>query len=778
MAVSAGSYYILSAYDTDYCLEVAYASAANGANIRVFDLNYSNAQMWDVTYRSDGSLRLTQHYSGKVAEVYGDELTQGANVQIFSNNDSNAQKWSLVDTGSDVTVDGVSYDAYFVYKKSNNQYQWVMECDGTQVSSGTNVDIARYTEAEKNERDRWWVFVPVKTFANEGVYEVHSVVDTRMVWDVPSGSRADGAGVLLYGRNAKNSQKWAFEEISSGVFAIRNINSNKYIGIKNGTAVTGTPLVQTSDATDSSTWFTPVTHADMTYNGVKCAVLGFNAYDNSGISIDVLGAVTTANAVIQVSNAHQQANQDFLLYPTDAVDPSMPVPYDLGIATKTPVSGPANGTTNSKTSREGWATVYPTWFCSQAWITDGANHYQIRWRTRLMSSQTSAYGAWSAWTAWKTANAYQQGSQAWFTDGVAVSYSFAAAKRLQLEFQVRTAGAGDDANVVSNAADKVCNVIKATTVSLTAASYSIDGLHVSFSSDYAFGTNKITLNSIYSAAKGEMLESPYMAVCPDNETTFVIPNDAFSQAWSDGETAVFSFQSGNDQVSVFGTKRTSTLVVAYDSNHGASAEPTLTLQDDRTILATVEHIGTERMWLVVDGVARELESFEFGADSAFIVPFPFGKSFELWTLVEEEDLSAWGTDFTSISADDPLVAVKPCHAWSWSDGATILEIRQTNDAETQHTLQAIGTTDALDSRKYQTVRFSATSQSTFVANGLLIEGITEESYQTFASKLYNARHVVYRSPAGDLADVAIMGIQMTKTRNRTQVVVTMTEETL
>lgn len=782
MAIAAGRYYIINLgnigssstlpLSAALALEVQKNQVTNGANIRLYTLNYSNSQSWDVSYRSDGTARIMQHYSGKAVDNQRDQLIQGNNIRIYQNNESAAQSWTIAEQSSSVTFNGTSYTKCKIQVARSTG--WEIEANGSpsSVAAGTNIDIAAAT----SENDHYFIFVPVPTFENDGVYEIHCAIDPRMVVEVARASTADGARIQIYNSNGGNNQKFAFEEVSSGVYAIRNIGSGKYIHIFEATAKASQPLVQWAGKNATQAQWQPVVHPDTTYNGVRCAVLGFNSNLNPQFSMDVKGGVSTPSATVQIFANTNGANQDFILYPTAAEDPNMPVPYSLGLAREyqTPAS---ENDLRSSTIRECKTALYLTWFCSDAWITDGANHYQVRYRVRDMSPTTSTYNAWTSWTAWQNAPCIIRGKQAYLTTPMAGMYQFTTSKHRQIEFQVRTVGAGDDMNVHSKAADQIVDIVKPNVADLTAAAFSMDGLHFDYESNYVYGANKIHFNSV-KVDGVECLKERYTATGMDSDTSVLLPIDYLKFFPSEGSTVVVKYQNGTDQSSQFAAVYTKTLTVEYDSSHGATATPTLTYQSaSRTILAAVNHVGEERLWITYDGGAYEVTGLQSGNKTYFTIPYPFRKDFDLWVEVSTTNRDSWGTWNESYTPESALIAEStPCHAWTWDGGGCVLEVRQTGDAETQRQRTAITTAYALDSRKHQTVAMATTSQDSFTATGLLLEGITETEIVDIMEDLYEQQHVFYRSPHGDLADVAITGVQQSTTRNRTVLTVTMVQE--
>ena len=96
---SRGLYELRLMADTGLALDVAGASAADGADVMVHPANGGNNQKFWLEDEGDGwSLRAV--HSGKYVDVAGGSIGDGANVQQWRDNDTRAQRWLLTATGT------------------------------------------------------------------------------------------------------------------------------------------------------------------------------------------------------------------------------------------------------------------------------------------------------------------------------------------------------------------------------------------------------------------------------------------------------------------------------------------------------------------------------------------------------------------------------------------------------------------------------------------------------------------------------------------------------
>ena len=96
---SRGLYELRLMADTGLALDVAGASAADGADVMVHPANGGNSQKFWLEDERDGwSLRAV--HSGKYVDVAGGSIGDGTNVQQWQDNDTRAQRWLLTATGT------------------------------------------------------------------------------------------------------------------------------------------------------------------------------------------------------------------------------------------------------------------------------------------------------------------------------------------------------------------------------------------------------------------------------------------------------------------------------------------------------------------------------------------------------------------------------------------------------------------------------------------------------------------------------------------------------
>lgn len=134
-----GTYELVLASDTKMCAEVAESSTANSATIQVNSRNDSNNQIFRAEVNMENFLvTLFNANSDKVIDIAGGKSTNGTNVQQYTSNGSAAQKWLPVKAGS-VTIDGIPVPTYEMRAQIGSAM--VMDCQGGGKTAKTNIQI-------------------------------------------------------------------------------------------------------------------------------------------------------------------------------------------------------------------------------------------------------------------------------------------------------------------------------------------------------------------------------------------------------------------------------------------------------------------------------------------------------------------------------------------------------------------------------------------------------------------------------------------------------------
>ena len=136
-----GTHRIISAAKKTYAIDISGASSAIGANIQLWSLNTTKAQLFKFEYdKSSDTYRISDTYAGRSFDVSGGRSYAGANVIMWSNHSGCNQRWHIV-------------------KNDDNTYSFLDGCGGRALdifsgnySAGTNIGIWDY---HGSENQRW-----------------------------------------------------------------------------------------------------------------------------------------------------------------------------------------------------------------------------------------------------------------------------------------------------------------------------------------------------------------------------------------------------------------------------------------------------------------------------------------------------------------------------------------------------------------------------------------------------------------------------------------------
>ncbi len=131
--ISDGYYFINSALDNNYVLDLNSANISNGNNIQLYYQNSSKAQKWYVKYIGYGYYKISSAISNNKLLNVENTQTSEANVQIYDSNNSYNQEWIIKDAG----------DGYFyIISNFNGIY---LDVDNQIATNSSNVKAKPYT---------------------------------------------------------------------------------------------------------------------------------------------------------------------------------------------------------------------------------------------------------------------------------------------------------------------------------------------------------------------------------------------------------------------------------------------------------------------------------------------------------------------------------------------------------------------------------------------------------------------------------------------------------
>lgn len=196
---------LVSALNTNYCLDLYSSKTVSGNNVEIYERNNSNAQLWKFQkYESaqekadrlakenqnlmdDGVYFIKSIHTEYVLDVPSSSKNPGVNIQLYTLNETDAQKWVLQhDSKGYVTI--MNYGSKLYLTASNG----------------------RVTQENKsNATNQKWIIM----FDAQGRLKIVSATDIKLAIDVASSNFSNGGRIQMYSSNNTGAQQWVFTYI-------------------------------------------------------------------------------------------------------------------------------------------------------------------------------------------------------------------------------------------------------------------------------------------------------------------------------------------------------------------------------------------------------------------------------------------------------------------------------------------------------------------------------------------------------------------------------------
>ncbi len=220
-----------------HVLDVADGSIANSTNVQLYRSNMTAGQRFAIEpVYVDGlpycRVLVTIDGVQKALDVADAVSASGTNVQIYEPNGSNAQLWSVER----------AEDGSYVFHSALDP-RFVLDVDGGLFANGTNVQIweENGSAAQRFRLNDLNATVPAGT-VEPGYYRLVFALDGSSVVDVKDDSRENGASLQVRSRNGMLAQVFKIEQLPSGYYAIRMVNSGKTLDVDSNNAVATTKV--------------------------------------------------------------------------------------------------------------------------------------------------------------------------------------------------------------------------------------------------------------------------------------------------------------------------------------------------------------------------------------------------------------------------------------------------------------------------------------------------------------------------------------------------------
>jgi hypothetical protein len=782
-----GTYYIVPKADTSKALDVTGASKYNGANVEIWHQNTTAAQIAHVMTLSTGARYIRFPLTGCLLD-YG---SPSGNVFQYAESGSNGQKWKIDDANSTFTANGKRCEAFIIRAFYTSNIVLSCYAQGTTTINGN----AQWNTMSGTPNDgQLWAFVTMPTVI-DGTYIMKSSYDLDLCTDITWASQANWANVQVCSLNGGNNQIVSIKDNGDGTVAIFDVNSGKVYRTTTENPSPGENInIFTHDASPTQKWI-------LQQHGVK--VMGAetwptvevkNAAGNT-MCMDVAGRSMVPGANVQLWPDNDTAAQRFILDPTEAYGPTMPVPsglmlrYPDGRDRASPwgncisYDGISDGVKNTDGS---WTTkFYPSLVCTTPIL-------QMRYRLITYSAKNHAKTSTSSWMSIRDGSIANSGWGTIWTSNVTMTKSgtrlvspypisvTVGSKSGQndlvdVEIQSRSFTehwGEEDAIVHGPTYDAKCSVHWSATPIFDKIVRTFSELWIPFTSDLPSicTTAKATIQG--HKADGSLLFADYSATGLSASDTIKVPLSSLQEDITDGEkiTLKCTLTTANAIARVTIQKN---VIVDSDSDHGIIVTPRWKYDPSRRAYLVTFKSGTENAcWLYIDrGHCKSwarMPQISSTTDTVTFLALPqLNRSAEMICEAYTSD-SKWGFNRDTLA---PIVSNDA--VWNWGSMATETDwsgysaLTVDKDDAPSHTYELTPdfTKHTTTGREHEVVSFGQSVAGEFKASGLIVKnleskipGQNEDNFDTLAYQGSLGNDVIYRDSMNRWAYVAVTAI--------------------
>lgn len=777
-----GSYLIRCFANPSLAIDCEGATDTRGTNIRLFEANYTDAQIVRVWTRADGSRQLCFAATGLAFDVAdGDLYTQGKNVRQWDANDTDAQRFTVK------AVDGKKYGDLAVWKIyatatiGSSQTERLVEVDGTGTpTSGQNICLSK---DEASSTDQMWVFVPQNPVPS-GTYMIRSALDSSLVIDIEGSSHAAGARAFIAGAHAgtgpdggNNQLFYVRDYNSSGQTKLWAIHSWQVLEIayRVSEAYQGDQVVQSWDeqgTTDQLWTIVPDGSAELNGVNVPAYELRNVAAQGATLCLDVTGGQSAPGTYLRLWERNGAKAQRWIFDPMESYEERLPVPAPLGLV--------ADGSSAAPSKRIS-GIISNLWRAEWSGSDYADAKYQVRYRyaTRAPGGRMGSFSDWLAGDMWSRGNSgwgtvqtetfgverLSDGTKA----GPRMSIPPADGKsvdRVSVQAEIRTfaldnPGPGGDTDVKmpvhGPSATMECTIAYKPKVTVTAAGWSPDGLIVSYESDWQAPGIALTIWSADATdAYGRVqhiLSHSWSTRDVAGSGTVTVPISQLSGIPQDGSELVVSMTLADDAVA---SKAMDMVTLAWDASHGITVVPAYMHTDRETLMVTIARHETDEVWMLTgEGLERCEEVSSTSTRRTYEAVPPIGEPYSI-CMVSRQGTS-WGTNIDQM----PAIAAGE-FVWTWTEGkerrAAILYAGREDAPKGSDSVTLDYERHITTGRDYPVYTFGESRTRDLTATGaIVLDDGSAWSTREAIDALVAAHHALYRDPLGGRHHVAILG---------------------
>lgn len=294
--ISNGNYYIYSAINDKYAVDLSNGKVKNKQNIWLYGSNQSEAQQWRVTKLSNGYYKIASAKNNNyVLDVTGGSKKKGTNVQLYKyNSKASAQQWIIKDAGGGY---------FYIISKCNNLS---LDVKNGKAKKGQNIQV--YTQNKSKAQK--FIFTPVvdlngNTQVETGTYLISSLLKDDFVVRLDELKTKNQNNVHMRNFNGSINEYWYISKLSNGYYTIATERDHRYvIDVRDGGKKRGTNLQLYKYTGSVNQQFKILENNDGSYTFIS---------RTNGLAFDVVNGKTSNKTNLQVYTYNNTKAQKFTL---------------------------------------------------------------------------------------------------------------------------------------------------------------------------------------------------------------------------------------------------------------------------------------------------------------------------------------------------------------------------------------------------------------------------------------------------------------------------------
>ncbi len=325
--VKTDDYYALYNAATGKVLNVYYNRSANGTNVDLYDMDYTDSVYWKFTASGSNYVLSPRNAKGSALNVYGDYAKNGTNVCIWSKTGHSTQSWvveavsggfilrSANNTAVVLTAAGLRNNSNVhlqTYQPGNSYQVWTSDAlsvkEEPQTSAGSGavtgsvgsiiLDGGTTTEAQ-----------PQRAYISDGWYTMTPKCAPNMRLDVNGGKNGDSVNVQIWKALGSNAQKFYVQAFGGGYYTIGTCNDDMLLDVNKGSTAKGTNVQQYhSIVSEAQKW---------TFHDAGDGYVWIVPKVSGSLRLDVNGGGSSNGTNVQVWTKNNSDAQKWKLTPTD-----------------------------------------------------------------------------------------------------------------------------------------------------------------------------------------------------------------------------------------------------------------------------------------------------------------------------------------------------------------------------------------------------------------------------------------------------------------------------